>query len=173
MRKAPLNTDLILENAAISFALVARTAQVQGFGLDSHSVLLASSVNAGLSLEHYVKCLCYLYIGSYPKTHYLSSNLAKLPPEVQEELRASFEHGVTREEIEQVQSIQAESGAEIHTDYGSAISNWSRVFAEGRYWFEHKDASHPPLHWFFFETLVRVMSGAIITKRSDSARATM
>lgn len=173
MREAPLNTDLILENAAMSFALVARTAQVQGFGLDSHSVLLASSVNAGLSLEYYAKCLCYLYIGSYPKTHYLSSILAKLPPEVQEELRDGIEHGVTSEEIEQVQNIQAESGAEIHTDYSSTISNWSRVFVEGRYWFEHNDASHPPIHWFFFELLVSVLSGAIITKRSDSARVTM
>jgi hypothetical protein len=172
-REAPLNTDQILENAAVAYAFVARTTQSQGFGLNSHAVLLASSVNAGLSLEFYAKCLCQLFNGDYPHIHCLKSILARLPLEVQEELRANFDHGVTVEEREQVQHIETQSGAEIHIDYDSVVTNWSRVFVDGRYWFEHDDASRPPLHWFFFETLVGVMSGAITTQRSHPAQSTM
>lgn len=168
-----MNTDQILENAAVSYRLVAIEIQSQGFGLDSHSLLLVSSVNAGLSLEFFAKCLCHLYTGSYPKTHVLSSILASLPPQVQEKLRADFEHGVTDEERVQVQTVQAQSGAEIHIDYDSVVANWSRVFVDGRYWFEHSDTSRTPLHWFFFELLVRVMSDAIAIKRSHATQTTM
>ena len=171
-REVSLNTDQILENAAVAYALVARTTQNQGFGLDSHYVLLASSVNAGLSLEFYAKCLCQLFTGGYPHTHCLSKILAELPPEVREELRAHFDQGVTAEEMERVQLIKAQSGAEIRIDYDSVVANWSRIFIDGRYWFEGNDVSRPPLNWFFFDTLVRVMSDAITAKRSHPARAT-
>ena len=171
-REAPLNPDQILENAAVAYALVARNTQIQVFGLDSYAVLLASSVNAGLSLEFYAKCLCQLFTGDYPHTHCLNKILVKLPPEVQRELRADFDQGVTDEERERVQLIEAQRGAEIHIDFDSVVANWSRIFVDGRYWFEYNDASRPLLNWFFFETLVRVMSDAIITIRSHPGQTT-
>ena len=162
-----MDTDRILENSAHAFAVVACTIQRDGFGLESHSLVMASTVNAGLALELYAKCLRQLAVGDYPKSHNLKNILKKLPGAMQSELQKAFDESVTDERKEEIRQVETQSGLKVDTDFHSVVANWSRVFVEGRYWFETAPtSSKPPLHWFFFEELVRVLRAAIDKQRS-------
>jgi hypothetical protein len=170
--ETPMCTDEILENSAYAFEMVARAVQQQGFDLESHAVVMASSVNAGLALEFYAKCLSQLSIGRYNRSHDLQKilqNLQELDPKIHADLRAAFDDSVTNELREQVRHVETQSGSTIDCAFDSVVANWSRVFVEGRYWFEPKTpktSSTPPLHWFFFDSLVRALRDAIAKKRA-------
>ncbi len=163
-----MRTDEILENSAYAFEMVARAVQQQGFNLESHAVLMASSVNAGLALEFYAKCLSQLSIGHYPPSHNLQTILQGLGPEIQANLSVAFNRSLTDELREQIRHVETQSGTTIDVAFNSVVTNWSRVFVEGRYWFEPKKTnSMPPLHWFFFDSLVRVLRDAMAKQRAS------
>jgi len=162
-----MDIDRILENSAHAFEAVARAIQQQGFGLESHSLLMASTVNAGLALEFYAKCLSQLSVGHYPRSHSLQKILGALPSPIQSDLRKTFNASVTNEIGEEIRQIKIQTGTIIDTDFDSVIGNWSRVFVDGRYWFESLENSlKSPLHWFFFDQLVRVLSDTITKQRA-------
>jgi hypothetical protein len=161
-----MDIDKILERSAQAFEAVARMVQQQGLALESHSVLMASSVNAGLALEFYAKCLSQLTVGHYPRTHSLQAVLRNLPTLMQSDLSKAFNDSVTDEKRGQIRQVETHSGTTIDVDFDSIVDNWSRVFVEGRYWFESSGTNSTPLHWFFFDELIRVMKDAIVKQRA-------
>lgn len=160
-----MRIDQKLENSACAFETAARAVQQQAFDLESHAVLMASSVNAGLAVELYAKCLSQLSIGEYPSTHNLRKILENLRPELQADLRTAFDSGLTNELREQVNHVEIQIGTTIDCAFDSVVANWSRVFVEARYWSEPNTSSTPPLHWFFFDLMVCVLRKAIGKER--------
>ena len=165
-----MDTAKTIENLAKAFEAAARAVQQQGFELESHAVLMASSVNAGLALEFYAKCLSQLSVGHYPKSHSLKTILEKLPASIRSNLRNAFNDSGVDEIRDQIRQVETHSGTTIDSDFDSVVSNWSRVFVEGRYWFECSGtSSKPPLNVFFYDHLVRVMSDAITKQRASKS----
>jgi len=150
-----MDKSQVLLNSATAFEMVARQVNLGGINLESHSVLIAASVNAALSLEYFAKYLSFVSIGDYERTHSLRKILEAIPPILYEKLKKEYEKALTDEEVNRAKIVSTESEIAIDADFDSVIHNWSCVFVDGRYWFEpKKDGSKKSLHWFFFDPLV-------------------
>jgi hypothetical protein len=158
----------ILENSAHAFACVAREINQCGFGIESHSLIMASSVNAGLAIEFYAKCLSQVVVGEFERTHDLKKILARLPEDVQSELRIAFDNIPKDDLEEEIRRVMGESNTTIKTDFDSVLKNWSNVFVNGRYWFENLE-HQPSLHSYFFDELVCIFKDAISRHKSTAA----
>ena len=152
----------VLLNSAKAFEVVARQVNLGGISLESHSVLMASSVNAALSLEYLAKCLSFVATGNYERTHSLKKILKTIPSHLYDQLKNEYEKALTEEEVNRAKITSEASGVEIKESFDSAIDNWSSVFVDGRYWFEpEKNGDGKSLHWFFFDPLTSAFKQVI------------
>ena len=158
----------ILLKSANAFERVARHVNSEGMDLESHSLIIASSVNAALSLEYFAKCLVFAHCGKYKKSHNLEDILSDLPSGLHDQLAREYKAALTDEEINRARMASGSAGVPIETDFDSAVKNWSRVFVKGRYWFEVGSGNVQELHWFFFDPLVTAFR-AVIAHTSKSA----
>jgi HEPN domain-containing protein len=144
----------VLLSSAKAFEVIARQVNLGGINLESHSVLIASSVNAALSLEYLAKYLSFISTGKYERTHNLRKILKGIPLDLYNQLKNEYEKVLTEEEVNRAKITSEASGVSINEDFDSAIHNWSSVFVDGRYWFEpEKGGNGKSFHWFFFDPL--------------------
>ncbi len=144
----------ILLISASAFEHVARQINSEGMNLEIHSVTIASGVNAALALEYYAKCLVFAHCGKYKKIHNLEVILSDIPQNLRDQLRKEYEKALTDEEIIRAKMTSERTRIPIEPDFNSVTRNWSRVFVDGRYWFETTDETVKTVHWFFFDPLV-------------------
>jgi len=157
-----MNEYQALLNSAEAFESVARQVNIGGIALDSHSVLIASSVNAALSLEYLAKYLSFVATGEYKRTHKIKDILSTLPLNLYSQLKNEYENHLTEEESNRAKITSEASGLEIKEDFESVIENWSSVFIDGRYWFEpDKDGNNKSFNWFFFDPLLSAFKQVI------------
>lgn len=155
----------VLLGLADSFALLAATANGEGLASSTHPMVMAGAVNAGLSLEYLAKALNLVVLGEFERTHDLTKLADALPADVRQSLQITYEVGRSKEEVKRAEDAAKAAGVAIDPGFGSVMKNWSRLFVEGRYWFEGQ--KNPALHWFFFEPLSQAYK-SVIDGRSDS-----
>lgn len=90
----------ILLNSASVFERVVRQINSEGMNLKSHSLTIASGVNAALAFEYYAKCLVFAHCGKYKKSHNLDDILSDLPQNLCDQLTKEYEKALTDEENE-------------------------------------------------------------------------